>query len=249
MPTITPFLWFDTQAEEAMNLYTSIFKNSKVIAVNRAGGRVMSVEFELEGQRFMGLNAGPKYKFNEAVSFFISVDTQAEIDDDLGQAAGRRRSARSLRLAEGQVRSVVAGHPEGAAAVALQQRPRQGQEGDGRDDDDEQDSTSRRYREHTTVNKICHRGTETRRRPILQNASAAVRAVCWYFQEMVFSEFSVSSVAVYSAGSRSQTRPRIADSMKAPTALPVIVITPSSGVMPAAVDQRRGGIGDADHLE
>jgi predicted 3-demethylubiquinone-9 3-methyltransferase (glyoxalase superfamily) len=81
MPTITPFLWFDTQAEEAMNLYTSIFKNSKVIAVNRAGGRVMTVEFELEGQRFFGLNAGPHHKFTEAVSFFISVDTQAEIDE------------------------------------------------------------------------------------------------------------------------------------------------------------------------
>lgn len=81
MPTITPFLWFDTQAEEAMNLYTSIFKDSKVIAVNRAGGRVMTVEFELEGQRFMGLNAGPHHKFTEAVSFFISVDTQAEVDE------------------------------------------------------------------------------------------------------------------------------------------------------------------------
>jgi predicted 3-demethylubiquinone-9 3-methyltransferase (glyoxalase superfamily) len=81
MPTITPFLWFDTQAEEAMNLYTSVFKDSKVIAVNRAGGRVMTVEFELEGQRFMGLNAGPHHKFTEAVSFFISVDTQAEVDE------------------------------------------------------------------------------------------------------------------------------------------------------------------------
>jgi predicted 3-demethylubiquinone-9 3-methyltransferase (glyoxalase superfamily) len=81
MPTITPFLWFDTQAEEAMNLYTSIFKNSKVLAVNRAGGRVMTVEFELEGQRFIGLNAGPLHKFTEAVSFFISVDTQAELDE------------------------------------------------------------------------------------------------------------------------------------------------------------------------
>jgi predicted 3-demethylubiquinone-9 3-methyltransferase (glyoxalase superfamily) len=81
MPTITPFLWFDTQAEEAMNLYTSIFKDSKVHSVNRAGGRVMTVEFELEGQRFIGLNAGPHHKFTEAVSFFISVDTQAEIDE------------------------------------------------------------------------------------------------------------------------------------------------------------------------
>jgi predicted 3-demethylubiquinone-9 3-methyltransferase (glyoxalase superfamily) len=81
MPSITPFLWFDTQAEEAMNLYTSIFKQSKVISVNRAQGRVMSVEFELEGQKFMGLNAGPQFGFNESISFFVGCDTQAEIDD------------------------------------------------------------------------------------------------------------------------------------------------------------------------
>ena len=81
MPKITPFLWFDTQAEEAMNLYTSIFKSSKVISVNRAQGKVMSVQFELEGQQFMGLNAGPVFKFNEAVSFFVACETQEEIDE------------------------------------------------------------------------------------------------------------------------------------------------------------------------
>ena len=81
MPTITPFLWFDTQAEEAMNFYATIFEHSKVVSVNRAQGRVMSVEFELEGQRFMGLNAGPVYTFNEAVSFFVAVETQQEIDE------------------------------------------------------------------------------------------------------------------------------------------------------------------------
>ena len=81
MPSITPFLWFDTQAEEAMHLYTSVFKRSKVISVNRAGGRVMSVDFELENQRFMALNAGPQFPFTEAVSFFVACETQAEIDD------------------------------------------------------------------------------------------------------------------------------------------------------------------------
>ena len=80
MPTITPFLWFDTQAEEAMNLYTSIFGQSKVIAVSRANGQVMSVQFELEGQKFMALNAGPHHQFSEAVSFFVSCETQQEID-------------------------------------------------------------------------------------------------------------------------------------------------------------------------
>ena len=81
MPTVTPFLWFDTQAEEAMNFYASIFPQSRVLAVHGAPGRVMSVEFELEGQKFMALNAGPHFKFNEAVSFFVSCETQQEVDE------------------------------------------------------------------------------------------------------------------------------------------------------------------------
>lgn len=80
MPTITPFLWFDTQAEEAMNFYASIFKRSKVVSVTRAQGKVMSVQFELEGQAFMALNAGPHFKFTEAISFFVGCETQQEID-------------------------------------------------------------------------------------------------------------------------------------------------------------------------
>jgi predicted 3-demethylubiquinone-9 3-methyltransferase (glyoxalase superfamily) len=80
MLTIAPFLWFESQAEEAMNLYASIFPRSKAISVNRAQGRVMSVEYELEGQRFLALNGGPMYRFNEAVSFLVSCETQEEID-------------------------------------------------------------------------------------------------------------------------------------------------------------------------
>ena len=88
MNKITPFLWFDTQAEEAMNYYISIFKNSKVLGVSRYGeagpgpkGSVMSATFELDGQRFMALNAGPIFKFNEAVSFYIDCKTQEEVDE------------------------------------------------------------------------------------------------------------------------------------------------------------------------
>jgi predicted 3-demethylubiquinone-9 3-methyltransferase (glyoxalase superfamily) len=81
MQTITPFLWLDTQAEEAMNFYTTVFPRSKVISVQRAQGRVMSVAFELNGQRLMGLNGGPMYQFTEAVSLFVGCETQAEIDD------------------------------------------------------------------------------------------------------------------------------------------------------------------------
>jgi predicted 3-demethylubiquinone-9 3-methyltransferase (glyoxalase superfamily) len=80
MPSITPFLWYDSQAEEAMNFYASIFPNAKVGNVSRAGERVMTVDFELEGQKFMALNGGPMFTFNESVSFFVSCDTQQEID-------------------------------------------------------------------------------------------------------------------------------------------------------------------------
>ena len=78
--TITPFLWFDSQAEEAMNYYLSVFPTGKATAVHRAQGRVMSVEFELEGQHFMALNGGTPSQFTESISFFVSCETQAEID-------------------------------------------------------------------------------------------------------------------------------------------------------------------------
>ena len=82
MKKITPFLWFDTQAEEAMNFYVSVFKNSKVLGVSRGpDGRAQSVNFELEGQEFTGFNAGPEFKFNEAISFFVDCKTQAEVDE------------------------------------------------------------------------------------------------------------------------------------------------------------------------
>lgn len=82
MQKITPFLWFDTQAEEAMNFYTSIFKNSKVLGVTPGpNGRAMSVNFELEGQEFIGLNAGPEFKFNESISFLVDCKSQAEVDE------------------------------------------------------------------------------------------------------------------------------------------------------------------------
>ena len=81
MKRITPFLWFDTQAEEAMNFYVSLFKNSKVNNISRGpDGRAFTVAFELDGQEFIGLNAGPQFKFNEAVSMFVHCEDQAEVD-------------------------------------------------------------------------------------------------------------------------------------------------------------------------
>ena len=81
MPTITPFLWFDTQAEEAMNFYTSIFKDSSITSLNKKGETVFSGTFELNGQKFMALNGGPTYKFNEAISMFVDCKTQEEVDE------------------------------------------------------------------------------------------------------------------------------------------------------------------------
>jgi predicted 3-demethylubiquinone-9 3-methyltransferase (glyoxalase superfamily) len=76
MQKITPFLWFNNNAEEAMNFYVSIFKDAQVLSVSP-----MMVSFRLNGQEFIGLNGGPEFKFTEAVSFFVSCETQAEVDD------------------------------------------------------------------------------------------------------------------------------------------------------------------------
>jgi predicted 3-demethylubiquinone-9 3-methyltransferase (glyoxalase superfamily) len=88
MQKIAPFLWFDGKAEQAMNFYTSIFKNSKVGNVARYGeagpgpkGSVMSATFELEGQQFMALNGGPVFTFSPAISFFVNCETQEEVDE------------------------------------------------------------------------------------------------------------------------------------------------------------------------
>jgi len=81
MKKITPFLWFDGRAEEAMNFYVSIFEDAKVLNVHRKDGKVLTVTFELLGQQFMALNAEPLFKFTEAISFFVNCETQAEVDE------------------------------------------------------------------------------------------------------------------------------------------------------------------------
>jgi predicted 3-demethylubiquinone-9 3-methyltransferase (glyoxalase superfamily) len=88
MQKITPFLWFDGKAEEAMNFYVSIFKNSKIVSVTRYGeagpgpkGTVMSATFQLDGQEFYALNGGPMFTFSPAISFFVKCETQLEIDE------------------------------------------------------------------------------------------------------------------------------------------------------------------------
>ena len=91
MQKITPFLWFDDQAEEAVKFYTSLFKNSKAgrilryseeaaKASSRPTGSVLTIEFEIEGQKFVALNGGPQFRFNESVSFVVNCETQKEVD-------------------------------------------------------------------------------------------------------------------------------------------------------------------------
>jgi predicted 3-demethylubiquinone-9 3-methyltransferase (glyoxalase superfamily) len=91
MQKITPFLWFDDQAEQAVKVYTSIFKNSKLGRILRYGeeaakttgrpmGSVLTIEFEIEGQKFVALNGGPIFKFNESISFVVNCETQEEVD-------------------------------------------------------------------------------------------------------------------------------------------------------------------------
>jgi predicted 3-demethylubiquinone-9 3-methyltransferase (glyoxalase superfamily) len=88
MQKITPFLWFDNNAEEAVPFYTAIFKDSKILATSRYGdagpgprGSVMTIRFQLQGQEFIALNGGPHFKFTEAISFVVDCETQREIDE------------------------------------------------------------------------------------------------------------------------------------------------------------------------
>jgi predicted 3-demethylubiquinone-9 3-methyltransferase (glyoxalase superfamily) len=92
MSKITPFLWFDNNVEEAMNFYVSVFKDSKVVSITRSReggsspkGTVFSAIFELEGQRFYAFNGGPAFKFTEAISLFVSCETQEEVDELWGK--------------------------------------------------------------------------------------------------------------------------------------------------------------------
>ena len=107
MQKITPFLWFDGKAEEAMNFYVSVFNNSKVVSVTRYGeggpgpkGTVMSATFELDGQQFYALNGGPQFTFTPAISLFVNCETQQEVDE-LWEKLSEGGKKRKMRLAAG----------------------------------------------------------------------------------------------------------------------------------------------------
>ena len=119
MQKITPFLWFDNQAEEAMNFYVSVFKNSKNVSINRYGeagpgtkGTVMTARFLIEGQEFVALNGGPVFTFSPAISFVVNCETQEEVDR-LWEKTFQWRRKTAMRLAERQIWRFMADRSKG----------------------------------------------------------------------------------------------------------------------------------------
>jgi predicted 3-demethylubiquinone-9 3-methyltransferase (glyoxalase superfamily) len=128
-PRITPFLWFDSNAEEAVDFYLTVFKNSRRLGELRAiddsrgpKGSILTIAFELDGQKFTAINGGPMFKFTEAVSFVVRCDSQQEVDDYWSKLSAGGSDFQ--RLAQGQVRSFLADRARASA------RPHPAPEGD-----------------------------------------------------------------------------------------------------------------------
>jgi len=134
MPKITPFLWFNDNAEEAMNFYVSIFRNARVRGVTRYGdagpgpkGSVMTANFELDGQELVALNGGPQFTFTEAVSFVVHCDSQQEVDyywDKLTSDGGRPSQCGWLKDKYGLSWQVV---PDAMIALLQEKDPKKAQ--------------------------------------------------------------------------------------------------------------------------
>ena len=150
MQKITPMLWFDDQAEDAAKLYTSLFDDAKILNVSHYGeagpgeaGSVMTVEFELEGQKFVGLNGGPAhYGFTEAVSFVVNCETQEEVDKfwDALTDGGEEGPCGWLKDRFGLSWQIT---PTALPRAADGSRPREGEPRDERDAADEEDRDRR----------------------------------------------------------------------------------------------------------
>jgi predicted 3-demethylubiquinone-9 3-methyltransferase (glyoxalase superfamily) len=154
MQKISPCLWFDDQAEEAVDFYASVFANSKITSVSRYGKEsaqvagkpersVMVMEFELEGQRFMALNGGPQFTFTPAISLMVNCDTQAEVDELWDRLSAGGSEQQCGWLADGQVRGVMADRPHPARRVDGGRRLREIQEGHASAAANAQDRSSR----------------------------------------------------------------------------------------------------------
>ncbi len=150
MQKITPFLWFDTEGEEAAKFYTSIFPNSKIVEIMRYGsagprpeGTAMTVAFELDGQKFVALNGGPNFTFNEAISFSVDCADQDEVDSYWEKLTADGGERGPVRVAEGQVRGFVADRPRPPQRAARRPRQGEGAARHGRDAPDEEDRDRR----------------------------------------------------------------------------------------------------------
>jgi uncharacterized glyoxalase superfamily protein PhnB len=150
---IKPFLWFDTQAEEAVKFYCSVFKNSKILEIARypeggpaPAGSVMIVNFELEGMQFVALNAGPLFKFTEAISFVVTTESQQETDYYWNRLTADWWQGIGLRLAQRQIRPQLANHAQSSHRPAVQFRQAKSRARHGRNDD----HAKNRHRRSTT---------------------------------------------------------------------------------------------------
>ena len=164
MPKVFPCLWFDGHAEEAAEFYVTLLPDSHVDNVWRSpaetpsgpAGMVLTVDFTVAGQQLQGLNGGPEFRFNEAVSFVIECEDQAEVDRLWESLAANGGETRTLRLAEGPVRGVLADRPAPVGRVGQRCRPRARPPGDGGDAHDGQDRGRR-------AGARCRRGLSTAR--------------------------------------------------------------------------------------
>jgi uncharacterized glyoxalase superfamily protein PhnB len=158
-PRITPFLWFDSNAEEAVEFYLTVFQNSRRLdGVRPSGQKPLTIAFELDGQKFTALNGGPHFKFNEAVSFFVRCDSQDEVD-----YYWSKLTAGGVESRCGQVRPFLANR---ARAIARADPPSESHGGDAEDD-------QARHRGTRTRRAILNRTflTDSRQRPGLQGGT------------------------------------------------------------------------------
>ena len=142
---ITTFLAYESRAQEAVDLYVSIFKHSRIVRTTHYGesgpgaqGSVMTIDFELNGQPFTALNGGSHFKFTDGISLSVDCETQAEMDEYLGEAVGGRRRG-AVRLAARPLRRVVAGEPHHPRRDAARPRPAARQPRHAGDAEDEED--------------------------------------------------------------------------------------------------------------
>ena len=177
MPKLTPNLWFDKNAEEAARFYVSIFPNSRVTNVNRSpadfpsgkAGDVVTVDWELDGQPFTGINGGTDFQFNESISFLIDCKDQAEVDRYWDALLAGRRRAEHVRLAEGSVRRLVAGRAAPAERADRRLGSRRREAGDG---GDARPGQARRRRAREGLPRRADRGAVARPRVTARAARA-----------------------------------------------------------------------------